>query len=173
MSAQEPEHQEGEGPIKSPRQLVVVVVLAFAIPIVLASLLASLATRGIHTDAASLSPEAVSDRIKPVASLNVGDSTSETAGVKTPEQVVQTTCGACHQTGAAGAPKIGDKAAWAPRLAKGLKGLLQSAVKGLNAMPPRGGNPDLSDAELEGAIALMGNQSGANFKPAGDKPAAK
>lgn len=173
MSAQESEHQEGEGLIKSPRQLAVVVVLAFVVPILLASLLASLATRGIHTDAGSLSPEAVAERIKPVASLNVGDSTSAAAGAKSPEQVLQTTCGACHQTGAAGAPKIGDKAAWAPRIAKGLKGLLQTAVKGLNAMPPRGGNPDLSDAELEGAIALMANQSGANFKSAGDRPTAK
>jgi cytochrome c5 len=167
MAEYETEHQEG--PIKSPRQLAVVVALAFAVPIILASLLASLASRSIRPDEGSLSSEAVADRIQPVARLNVGDAASEAKGTRSPEQVVQTTCAACHQTGAAGAPKISDRAAWAPRIAKGLKGLLQSAIKGVGAMPPRGGNPDLTDTELESAIALMANQSGASFKPAGSK----
>ncbi|HQO29833.1 MAG TPA: c-type cytochrome, partial [Accumulibacter sp.] len=61
-------------------------------------------------------------------------------------------CNACHGTGAAGAPKAGDKAAWAPRIAAGMPALLESATKGKNAMPPKGGAADLSDAELKAAV---------------------
>jgi len=59
---------------------------------------------------------------------------------KTPEQLYQGACLACHTTGAAGAPKIGDSAAWAERGAKGLDALVTSAINGIGAMPPRGGS---------------------------------
>ncbi|WP_287669102.1 c-type cytochrome [Accumulibacter sp.] len=59
---------------------------------------------------------------------------------------------ACHASGAAGAPKAGDKAAWAPRIATGSAALIKSAINGKNAMPPKGGNPDLSDAEVKAAV---------------------
>jgi cytochrome c5 len=65
------------------------------------------------------------------------------------------TCSACHATGVAGAPKLGDKAAWAPRIAKGIDALLQSAINGKNAMPPRGTCASCSDAELKAAIEYM------------------
>ena len=84
------------------------------------------------------------------------------------------TCSACHGTGAAGAPKIGDRAAWAPHLSQGLKTLVSNAIKGIRAMPPRGGNPDLTDAEVERAVVFMANQAGAGFKaPEASKEAAK
>jgi cytochrome c5 len=166
-----PDIEPHDPPIKTPRQLIIVVVLAFAVPIALAALLASLATTGMKAGAGSLGSEAVAERIKPVASVNIGEAAGDAKGEKTGEQVMQSTCGACHQTGAAGAPKIGDRAAWAPRIGKGEKSLLESALKGVRAMPPRGGNPDLSDTEVERALVFMANQSGASFKePAAAQP---
>ena len=61
-------------------------------------------------------------------------------------------CMACHDTGAAGAPKLGDDTAWAPRLEKGIETLYDHAINGFNAMPPKGGNPSLSDAEVKAAV---------------------
>lgn len=64
-------------------------------------------------------------------------------------------CIACHAAGVAGAPKLGDKAAWAPRLAAGVDGLVKSVVNGKNAMPPRAGNPALTDAEIRTTVEYM------------------
>ena len=64
-------------------------------------------------------------------------------------------CTVCHAQGVAGAPKFGDKAAWAPRVATGKDALFNSVVKGKNAMPPRAGNADLKDDEIKAAIDYM------------------
>ncbi|MBL8303961.1 MAG: cytochrome c5 family protein, partial [Ideonella sp.] len=64
------------------------------------------------------------------------------------------TCSACHAAGVAGAPKLGDKAAWAPRLALGVDGLTASVIKGKGAMPPRGGSAG-TDAEIKATVAYM------------------
>ncbi|MDY6890590.1 MAG: c-type cytochrome [Pseudomonadota bacterium] len=71
------------------------------------------------------------------------------------EELYNTKCSVCHVAGVAGAPKFGDAAAWAPRAAKGLDGLLASAKNGLNAMPPMGTCMDCSDEELKAAIQYM------------------
>ena len=63
-------------------------------------------------------------------------------------------CQACHAAGVAGAPKLGDKAAWAPRLSQGIDGLTASAIKGKGAMPPRGGS-SATDAEIKAVVAYM------------------
>jgi cytochrome c5 len=73
--------------------------------------------------------------------------------------VYNTYCLACHMVGVAGAPKMGDAAAWAPRAAKGVDALLATAKTGINAMPPMGTCMDCSDAELKGAIEHMINSS--------------
>ena len=65
------------------------------------------------------------------------------------------TCTACHSTGAAGAPKIGDKAAWAPRLKDGMPAVYAFAMKGKGAMPPKGGNASLSEADVKAAVDYM------------------
>lgn len=70
------------------------------------------------------------------------------------EAIYKQACFACHATGAANAPKLGDKAAWAPRMAQGVPGLVQSVVKGKGAMPPRGGST-ASDADLRAAVEYM------------------
>ena len=79
------------------------------------------------------------------------------------KEVVESLCISCHGTGAAGAPKIGDKKAWADRAAKGLTSLSKSALQGIRQMPAHGGNPNLTDTEIERAITYMVNQSGGHW----------
>lgn len=78
------------------------------------------------------------------------------------DQVVSGTCSACHGSGVLGAPKIGDKADWGKRkgAAGGLDGLVAHALAGKNSMPPRGGNADLTDAEVKAAVESMLKQTG-------------
>lgn len=71
------------------------------------------------------------------------------------EKTYTTTCAACHGAGIMGAPKVGDKAAWKPRIAKGKPGLYASAINGVKMMPPRGGNPGLKDDELKAIVDYM------------------
>lgn len=77
--------------------------------------------------------------------------------------IVDSLCISCHGTGAGGAPKIGDRKAWSARSAKGLTGLSQNALKGIRQMPPHGGNPELTDTEIERAITYMVNRSGGHW----------
>ena len=75
------------------------------------------------------------------------------------QQIYQTTCQACHATGVAGAPKLGDKEAWAPRIAQGMDTLLANATSGIRAMPPKGTCTACTEAELKSAIEYMVSQS--------------
>lgn len=77
---------------------------------------------------------------------------------RTGEQIVNAQCIKCHEKGTGGAPKIGDRDAWIPRIKNGLDPLVQSAVNGHGGMPPRGGVANLSDAELKDAITYMFNK---------------
>jgi len=107
----------------------------------------------------------VEANIKPIATVEVA--TASVAHVdKSGEEVVKAVCAMCHAAGLMNAPKIGDKAQWGPRIAQGYETLVQHAQAGIRTMPARGGNPDLSDAEIAGAVANMANQAGANFDPA-------
>lgn len=91
-------------------------------------------------------------RIQPVAKFELAKAAPAASGApKDGATVYNTVCGACHNTGAAGAPKIDDKGAWAPRVASGKEALYKSAIGGKNAMPPKGGS-SLSDAEIKGAV---------------------
>jgi cytochrome c5 len=92
------------------------------------------------------------------------------AVVRTSESIVRAQCAMCHESGRDGAPKIGDRAAWIPRLKRGLDPLVASAVHGHGPMPSRGGLPDLSDAEIRGAIVYMFNYGVPTVAPA--QPAA-
>lgn len=114
--------------------------------------------------ATSVDDEALYERIAPVAKVLLAPVSAAGGGVpRTGEELYNTVCAACHGAGVAGAPKFGDKAAWAPRLGLGLDGLLKSAITGKNAMPPRAGS-NASDYELARAIVYMANKAGAGFK---------
>ena len=167
--------EEHSSLIKTPKQLIIVVVLAFVVPIALVVMLSQLVTSGFrHGDkTGAMSDAAVAARIKPVGESVATDPNAPKVE-KSGKEVVEAVCGACHMSGALGAPKIGDKAGWAPHVGLGLDHLAQMAIKGNKAMPPRGGNPDLSDLEIARAIVFMANQSGANFQePAAKAPAKK
>jgi len=81
------------------------------------------------------------------------------AADRTGDQVVGAVCSNCHGSGVMGAPKVGDTAAWAPRISKGTPTLHNHAIKGYNSMPARGGCPDCSDAELSSAVDYMVSKS--------------
>jgi cytochrome c5 len=82
---------------------------------------------------------------------------------RTGKEIVDSLCVSCHGSGAAGAPRIGDNTAWADRAAKGLSGLSRTAIAGIRSMPAHGGNPNLTDTEIERAITYMVNQSGGKW----------
>ena len=155
-----------ESPIKTPKQLITVIVLSFVVPIGLIMLLANWVAGGDRRAAGSdaYSDKAVAARIAPVASTEYKDASNAVA--KTGEQVYKEVCMGCHAAGAAGAPKFADAAAWGARLKLGVEALTASVIKGKGAMQARGGNPDLSDAEIQNAVAYMGNAAGAKFKEA-------
>lgn len=106
--------------------------------------------------------EALIERIKPVGEVCVaGDdcavaaAPAESSGPMSGEQVYNKSCMACHGSGVAGAPKLGDAATWSPRAAKGMDALMTSALNGIGAMPPKGTCGSCSDDEIQAAIEYM------------------
>ena len=166
------EHDEHSSFIKTPQQLITVILLAFVVPIFGIVMVVQLVVNRPHADPSALTPEAVAARIRPLATVEFGAAPGAPGAPRAGEEIVKAICGACHLTGAAGAPKIGDKAAWGPRIKEGFAKLLATAIKGEKAMPPRGGAADLTDFELSRAIVTMANQSGGSLKePVEAKPA--
>ena len=156
---------EHSSPIKTPRQLIIVVILAFAIPIAVAVLVSQLATSGetgVNEDDSK-----VLARIQPVGNVMLADA-SGPKGTLTGELVYGQVCKTCHDPGLAGAPKTGDKAAWGARIATGETALDKHAIAGYQGkagvMPAKGGNADLTDDEVRRAVAYMANKAGAAWK---------
>ena len=171
------EHDEHSSFIKTPQQLIVVILLAFTVPIFGIWMLVQLVVSRPHADPAALEPKAVAARLQPLGKIEVG-APPAAPGARSGDEVVKTVCAACHVPGVQNAPKIGDNAAWGARAKTGLKQMLAEAVKGIKVkgvevMPPKGGAADLTDEEVARAIVSMVNQSGGNMKePAPAKPAA-
>lgn len=111
----------------------------------------------------------IADRLSPVGSVCLAGECDQPAGTTAPvvvaqaaarsgEEVYTTKCAACHNTGAGNAPKVGDKAAWAPRIAKGMDTLMSNVINGftdVGMMPPKGICMDCSDAELKASVDYM------------------
>ena len=126
--------------------------------------------RSLEKDPA-MAPEALARRIGPVAKLQVEGSAPVAPAADAPKvatatvtaapakpdgkKTYDTACMACHATGAANAPKLGDKAAWAPRIKTGTEALYTSVLMGKGAMPPKGGNATLADADVKAAVDYM------------------
>lgn len=158
--------------IKTPRQLVVVIVLAFVVPVLVIVLLVKFVT-GEKLEGAgssSMSAEAIAERLRPIGAVVLAEA-GGTRALQSGEAVYKLACAACHATGAANAPKAGDAAAWGPRIKQGYETLVRHAVGGLNAMPAKGGNPDLDPLEVARAVAYMANLAGAKFKEPDAPPA--
>ena len=159
------EDHQHESPIKTPKQLIIVIVASFVIPIALIVMLVSLVTGGKRVDeqGLALKPESIAERIKPVAAVNL----KATDGPKvflSGQEVYTQNCKACHEAGVANAPKFGDAAAWAPRLKQGYDTLVNHSVNGIRAMPARGGNGDLADYEVARGVVYMTASAGGTFK---------
>jgi len=166
-------HDQHSSFIKTPQQLIVVVVLAFLVPITGIVLIVNLVLSRHTADPNAMTPEAVAARIQPVGRVEFGGA-GAAPGARSADDIVKTVCAACHQAGVANAPRFGDKAAWAPRLKQGLNALVASVVKGRGAMPPKAGDASLTDDEIARAVVQMANQAGAKFKePAAPKSAAQ
>jgi cytochrome c5 len=153
-------------PIKTPGQLIAAVIAAFAVPIVVIILLAYYVNQSTRTGAGTdgLSDATVASRIAPIAQVTVRDANAPHV-FKTGEEVFKAVCTTCHTPGAAGAPKFGNNADWAPRIAQGYDTLVHTALTGKGAMPARGGTSpdDYSDYEIARAVVYMADHSGASF----------
>jgi cytochrome c5 len=126
----------------------------------------------------AMSEAAVAQRIAPVARLSIDPNAkapepakaaaapaavavaaippaAAKGGAADGKKVYDATCTACHGSGIAGAPKLGDKAAWGPRIKAGMPQVYEIALKGKGAMPPKGGNASLSDADVKAAVDYM------------------
>ncbi len=123
------------------------------VAVVLIAIIYPLTNRTFNSAADSATGNDESDvRIQPVAKFELAKAEAPAAsGPRDGATIYNTVCGACHNTGAAGAPKIDDKAAWAPRVAQGKAALITSVTNGKGAMPPKGG-ATLSDDEIKGVV---------------------
>ena len=175
--------KEHSSPIKTPKQLIVVIVLSFLVPVLGIVIIAELAPGGLKIDpkSSAMSEEAVARRLKPVGEVVIGEAgapvpataTKSTAtvaggpaqtataaaksagGAADGKKTYDAACAMCHAAGVAGAPKTGDKAAWKPRIAQGKDLLYSSAIKGKNLMPPKGGAASLPDADIKAAVDYL------------------
>lgn len=156
-----PEHHN---PIRTPKQLLVAVLLGFLVPIVVIATIAWLVTERAQSsrERPGMSEQEIAERIRPVGELVLA-APEPARAEKSGKQVVETLCATCHATGKRGAPRIGDAKAWAKFIAQGLSRLTEVAIQGVRDMPPHGGNPQLTDTEIARAIVFMVNQSGANW----------
>ncbi len=166
------DHDEHSSFIKTPQQLIVVILAAFLVPIIGIIMLVQLVTGRPAADPEAMTPERIAERIKPVSGIEIG-APAAAPGARSGEAIVNTTCSACHGTGLNKAPKIGDKGDWGPRIKQGLATLVQTAIKGKGAMPPKGGDASLTELEVTRAVVFMANSAGAGFKEPAAAPAEK
>ena len=126
---------------------------------------------GASEKGTAVEEQLIDQRLAPIGDVQISGQAATQMAVATPaaspatdsgksgKEIWQGTCSACHSSGLLGAPKIGDKAAWAPRIAKGMKVLEDHALHGFNQMPAHGGNASLSDADVVKALEYMVGQS--------------
>ena len=154
VAANEEDHT---GPVKNPKQLLMAVFFSFIVPIFIIIGLVYYVTADNKPAAGAANLEkALAARIQKVGTIEIRDANRV---LKLGEEVFKVQCAACHVAGVAGAPKVGDAAAWAPRIATGYEALLNSALKGKGAMGAQGGG-DFETLEIGRAVVYMANASG-------------
>ena len=178
--------KEHSSPIKTPKQLIVVVVLCFLVTVLGIVMIVLFVTGGLKIDpkSSTMSEEAVARRLKPVGEVVIVEAgapvpttatksavaaaggavqsagpVKSTGGAAEGNKTYAAACAMCHAAGVAGAPKAGDKAAWKPRIAQGKDVLYTNAIKGKNLMPPKGGAVSLSDADIKAAVDYLVGQA--------------
>lgn len=110
---------------------------------------------GSNMGADKMVEAATIQRIKPFGEVNIGSAPVVVAGAVDGKGTYGSSCAACHASGAAGSPKLGDKGAWTNRIAQGMDTLLDHAINGFKGMPAKGGNASLSDEAVEAAVEYM------------------
>ena len=166
-------HEEDHtGPVKNPKHLLLAVFFSFVVPVFAIIGLVYFVTSDKKPAAGAVNMEkSVAARIQKIGAVEIRDANRQ---LKSGEEVFKAQCTACHTSGAAGAPKIGDTAAWAPRLKTGYAALLNSALKGKGAMGAQGGG-DLEPLEIGRAVVHLANASGGKLDepkaPAAAEPA--
>lgn len=168
----ENEHDSGqESPIETPKQVITVLAITLLLPFVIVVLVSQFMAnmRSVDRDSPAMAPDAVAKRLKPVGDVAFADSGGAAAAPEAQagaapaaaadkadgKKIYEAGCAVCHGAGIAGAPKAGDKTAWAPRLATGMDALYASALKGKGVMPAKGGNAALADAEVTAAVDYL------------------
>lgn len=164
-------HEEDHtGPVKNPKQLLLAVFFSFVVPIFAIIGLVYFVTSDKKPAAGAVNMEkAIAERIQKIGAVEIRDANRQ---LKSGEEVFKAQCSACHMSGAAGAPKFGDAAAWAPRVKTGYEALLTSAVKGKGVMGAQGGG-DLETLEIGRAVVYLANGSGGKFDEPKAAPAAE
>src|SRR6185369_1164275 len=189
MADPHPHHHHHHDPIEDnidthPAKLAVSVVVG-VVALVIGIILLTQFAVGVYgarsrKDDPAMSDAAVKARLSPVAQVAVDPNAPAAAAAGgapaaaapagaasgAGKSTFDTTCSVCHGTGVAGAPKFGDKAAWAPRLKTGMETLYASAIKGKAAMPAKGGNASLSDADVKAAVDYMATAAKSRLRPA-------
>ena len=140
----------------------IIVIAALVVFMVLAMVLAnSLPTGTEDKNKDPMVQAAIADRIAPVGQVNTSVVKAAPAGGGGADAkgTYQSACFACHGTGAAGAPKLGDKGAWKARISQGMDTLFDHAINGFKGMPPKGGRGDLSDDVVKAVVKFMVKES--------------
>jgi cytochrome c5 len=152
--------EEHTGPVKTPKQFLLMAFFSFVIPIFAIIALVYYVTSANMPDSGAINVEkSIAQRIQKVGAVEIRDANRP---LKSGADVYAAQCVACHASGAAGAPKFGDVAAWAPRLKTGFDALWNAALKGKNAMGPQGGG-DFNDIEIGRAVVYLTAGSGGKF----------
>jgi cytochrome c5 len=163
MSANDhtPAHEGAHtGPIKTPKQLLAAVFFSFVVPVfAIIGLVFYVSSANKPEAGAADTEKALAQRIQKVGMVEIRDANRP---LKSGEDVYKAQCVACHAAGAAGAPKFGDTAAWAPRIQTGFEALWNSALKGKGAMAAQGGG-DFADLEIGRAVVYMTAAAGGKF----------
>jgi cytochrome c5 len=154
-------HEDHTGPVKTPSQLLWVSIASFVLPVFIIIGLVYYVTSAAKPAAGASDPEkAVAARIQKIGAVEIRDANRP---LRPGQEVYKAQCAACHDSGAAGAPKFADAGAWGARLAQGFDTLVNSALKGKGAMGAQSGG-DFSDIEIARAVAYLTNSAGGKFE---------
>ena len=155
------QHEAHTGPVKTPKQMLLLSLASFIIPVFIIIGLVFYVTSANKPAAGAVdTKKATAQRIQKIGMVEIRDANRP---LKAGEEVYKAQCAACHAVGAAGAPKFADAAAWGARIKQGLDTLVTSALKGKGAMGAQGGG-DFNDTEIARAVVYLANSAGGKFE---------
>jgi cytochrome c5 len=154
------QHEDHSGPVKTPKQMLLLSLASFIIPVfIIIGLVFYVTSANKTAPGAADAEKSLAKRIQKIGAVEVRDANRP---LKAGQEVYTAQCAACHAVGAAGAPKFADAGAWAPRIKQGLETLVTSSLKGKGAMGAQAGG-DFNDTEIARAVVYMTNNAGAKF----------